>query len=50
MSAKVYFMKRVKVCKDVSILRKMNSEGGQVYTVCFTKYNRMHSKHIQKKM
>ena len=35
MSARVYVMKRVKDCKDVSIiLRKMNSEYGQVYSVC----------------
>ena len=53
MSAKVFFMKRVKDCKDVFIL--MNSEGGQVYSFfilqfsCFTKYNRMQSKHIQTK-
>ena len=54
MSARVYFMKRVKDCKDVSIMSpKMNSEDGQVYSVCilqfscFTKYNRMQSKHNQ---
>ena len=41
-------MKRVKDCKY-----KMNSECGQVYSVCilqfsyFTKYNRMQSKHKQ---
>ena len=34
-SARVYFMKRVKDCKDVSIMSpKMNSEFGQVYSVC----------------
>ena len=57
MPARVYFMKRVKDCKDVPImsLRKMNSEDGQVYSVyilyfsCFTKYNRMQSKHKQTK-
>ena len=57
MSARVYFMKRVNACKDVSIicLRKMNSEDGQVYSVCilqfscFTKYNRMQSKHKRTK-
>ena len=56
MSARVYFMKSVKDCKDVSIMsRKMNSEDGQVYSVCilqfscFTKYNRMQSKHKQTK-
>jgi len=50
MSARVYFMKMVKDCKDVSLyLRKMNSEDGQVYSVFilqfsfFTKYNRMQS-------
>ena len=50
-------MKRVKDCKDVfSCLRKMNSEDGQVYSVCklqfscFTKYNNhMQSKHKQTK-
>ena len=56
MSARVYFMKMVKDCKDVSLyLRKMNSEDGQVYSVfilqfsCFTKYNRMQSKLKQTK-
>ena len=35
MSARVYFMKRVKDCKDVSImcLQDMNSEDRQVYFV-----------------
>ena len=34
MYARVYFMKTVNGCKDVSIcLRKMNSENGQVYSV-----------------
>ena len=34
-SARIYFMKRVKDCKDVSIiLRKIYSEDGQVYSVC----------------
>ena len=49
-------MKRVNGRKDVSIcLCKMNSEDGQVYSVCilqftcFTKYNRMQSKHKQTK-
>ena len=52
MSARVYFMKRVKDCKDVSIMYlKMNSEDGQVFSgcipqfSCFTKYNRMQSKY-----
>ena len=56
MSVSVYFMKRVKDCKDVfSRPRKMNSEDGQVYSVCilqfscFTKYNRMQSKYKQTK-
>ena len=56
MSARVYFMKRVKDCKGVSIMSpKMNSEYGQVYSVCilqsscFTKYKRMQSKHKQTK-
>ena len=57
MSARVYFMKTVNVCKDLSIicLRKMNSEDGQGYSVCilqfscFTQYNRMQSKHKQTK-
>ena len=50
MSARVYFMKRVKDCKDVSI---MSPQDEQVYSVCilqfscFTKYNRMQSKHKQ---
>ena len=43
-------MKRVKDCKDVSI---MSPQDEQVYSVCilqfscFTKYNRMQSKHKQ---
>ena len=58
MSARVYFLKRVKDCKDVSITcpqDEQNSEDGQVYSVCilqfscFTKYNRMQSKHKQTK-
>ena len=50
MSARVYFMKRV---KDSKCLHMMNSEDGQVYSVCilqfscFTKYIRMQSKHKQ---
>ena len=50
MSARVYFMKRVKDC-----LRKIYSEDGQVYSLCilqfscFTKYNRMQSKQKQTK-
>ena len=40
MSAGVYYMKRVKDCKDVSLscLRKMNSEDGQVYSVCILQF------------
>ena len=36
MSARVYFMKRVKDCKDLSIMSplKKNSKDGQVYSVC----------------
>ena len=56
MSVRVYFMKMVNGCKDVSIMSpKMNSEDGQVYSVCilqfscFTKYNHMQLKHKQTK-
>ena len=51
MSARVYFMKRVKDCKDVSIMSLQNEQWSEVYYVCilefscFTKYNRMQSKH-----
>ena len=55
MSARFYLMKRVKDCKDVSIMSpQMNSEDGQVYSVCilqfscFTKYN-VCSQNINKK-
>jgi len=56
MSARVYFMKRVKDCKDwfIMSLRKVNSDDGQVYSVCilqfscFTKYNRIWSHNINK--
>ena len=36
MSARVYFMKTVNGCKDASImsLQDINSEDGQVYSVC----------------
>ena len=54
MSARVYFMKGLKIVKMcLQCLREMNSEDGQVYSVCmlkfsgFTKYNRMQSKHKQ---
>ena len=52
MPARVYFMKTVNGCKDVSIM--INSEDGQFFSVCvlqfscFTKYNCMQSKHKQK--
>ena len=53
MSAKVYLIKTVNGCKDVSI---MSPQDGQVYSVCIlqfscvTKYNRMlQSKHKQTK-
>ena len=56
MSARIYFMKRVKDCKDVSIMSPLDEqEDGKVYSVCvlqfscFTKYNRMQSKHKQTK-
>ena len=56
MSARIHFRKRVKDSKDVSIMSlQENSEDGQVYSVCtlqfscFTKYNRMQSKHKQTK-
>ena len=56
MSARFYFMKSVKDCKDVSIMsRKMSSEDRQVSSVCilqffcFTKYNLLQSKHKQTK-
>ena len=54
MAARVYFMKMMNGCKDGSqCLRKLNNEDGQGYPVCilqfscFTKYNRMQSKHKQ---
>ena len=57
MSDRVYLMKRVKDCKDVSIMSPQDVQWrqGQVYSVCilqfscFTKYNRMQSKHKQTK-
>ena len=56
MSAIVYFMKRVKDCKDMSIMSpEDNSEDEQVYSVCiqqfscFTKYTLMQSRHKQTK-
>ena len=56
MFARVYFMKKLSGCKNVSIMSPQDeqwSEDGQVYSVwilqfsCFTKYNRMQSKHKQ---
>ena len=55
MSATVDFMKRVKDCKDVSIMSPQNEQWRrQVYSdyiQCsfFTKYKRMQSKHNQTK-
>ena len=56
MSARVYFMKGLKIVKMcLQCIREMNSEDGQIYSVCtlqfscFTKYNRMQSKHKQTK-
>ena len=55
MAARVSFMKRVKDCKDVSIMSPQDEQWRQVYSVCilqfscFTKYNRMQSKHKQTK-
>ena len=55
MSARNYFLKRVKTEKMCLYCRRMmNSEDGQVYSVCilqfscFIKYNRMQSNHINK--
>ena len=56
MSARVYFIKRIKDCKDVSIMSLQDEQWRRkVYSVCilqfscFTKYNRMQSKHKQTK-
>ena len=55
MSARVYFMKTVKDCKNVSIMYPKDKQWIQVYSVyllqfsCFTKYNRIQSKHKQTK-
>ena len=53
MSARIYFMKRVKDCKDVSIMSPQDEQDGQVYCIlqfsCFTKYKRIQSKHKQTK-
>ena len=55
MSARVYFMKRVKDCKDVSIMSPQDvSVDGQVYSVCilqfscFTKHTHMQSNYKKK--
>ena len=56
MSARVYLMKRVKDCKDVSIMSPplMNSEDGLGYSVCilqfscFTKLTTVCSQNINK--
>ena len=53
MSARVYFIKRVKDCKDVSIMSPQDEQCRRtsllcLYTSCFTiKYNCMQSKHKQ---
>ena len=40
MSARVNFMERAKDCKDVFMSpRKMNSEDGQVYSVCILQFS-----------
>ena len=55
MSARVYLMKRVKDCKDVSIMSLQNEQWSEVYYVCilefscFTKNILMQSKHKQTK-
>ena len=56
MPARVYSMKRVKDCKDVSIISPQDEQWRRTsYSVCilqfscFTKYNRMQSKHKQTK-
>ena len=54
MSARVYFMKAVNGCKDVSIMSPQDERAdGQVYSVCilqffcFTKYTLMQWRHKQ---
>ena len=52
MSARVYFMKRVKDCKDVSIMSPQDEQWTVYCTLqfsCFTKYTLMQSKHKQTK-
>ena len=34
MSARVYFMKKVKDCKDVSIMSLQNEQWSEVFSVC----------------
>ena len=54
MSARVYFMKTVNGCKDVSIMSPQDKQRRQTSLLClytviffFTEYNRMQSKHKQ---
>ena len=52
MPDRVYSMKRVKDCKDVSIMSPQDEQWSEVCILqfsCFTKYNRMQSKHKQTK-
>ena len=58
MSARVYFMKKVKDCTDVSIMSPQDEQWRRTSLLClycilqfssFTKYNRMQSKHKQTK-
>ena len=55
MSARVYFMKTVNGCKDVSIMSPQDEQWRRTSLLClytaifFTKYNRMQSKHKQTK-
>ena len=55
MSARIYFMIRVKDCKDVSIMSPQDEQWRLTSLLCilqfscFTKYNRMQSKHKQTK-
>ena len=53
MSARVYFKKRVKYCKDVSIIKVNSGDRTRIVSVCICNsqyllfYNRMQSKHKQ---
>ena len=54
MSARVYFLKRVKDCNDMSIMSAQDEQWRRtsllcLYTVIFLFYNRMQSKHKQTK-